>query len=176
MRRSLLSLTAVLLVASLAGVSIAATTTPSPTIAVAQAQKEWLSAMQLSAKTGDRAARFPSPSRGVLMQRLRQARRRYGFEIGTVRMLHPLQNAPVIVIRSDKKLAIAHATAAIIKLLDPRHVTNSNPSGHAYEGYFLSAEDRHGIPYLATFHHSRCCPPGGGEWAASENLYPFPHW
>ena len=78
-------------------------------------------------------------------------------------MFHPLQNAPAIVIRSDKKLAIAHATPAIIKLIDPRHVTNSNPSGYAYEGYFLSAEDKHGVPYLATFHHSRCCPPGGGS-------------
>ena len=110
------------------------------------------------------------------MQRLRQAQRRFSFEIGTVRMLHPLQSAPVIVIRSDKKLAIAHATLAIIKFFDPRHVANSNPSGYAYEGYFLSAEDRHGVPYLAAFHHSRCCPPGGGEWAASKNLYPFPHW
>jgi len=90
-------------------------------------------------------------------------------------MLHPLQRAPVIVIRSDRKLAIAHATPAIIKLFDPRHVTKNNPSGYAYEGYFLSAQDRHAVPFLATFHHSRCCPPGGGEWAASESLYPFPH-
>jgi hypothetical protein len=154
---------------------MAATAAPSPRTAVTQAQKEWLNAMQAAAKTGDRAATFPSPSRRVLMQRLRQAQRRYNFAIVTVRMLHPLQSAPVIVIRSDKKLAIAHATAAIIRLFNPRHVTNSNPSGYAYEGYFLSAEDRHGVPYLTTFHHSRCCPPGGGEWAASENLYPFPH-
>jgi hypothetical protein len=154
---------------------MAATSAPSPRTAVTQAQKEWLGALRAAAKTGDRAARFPSPSRDVLMQRMRQAQRRYGFEIVTVRMLHPLQRAPVIVIRSDKKLEIAHATPAIIKLVDPRHVTNINPSGYAYEGYFLSAEDRHGVPYLATFHHSRCCPLGGGKWAASENLYPFPH-
>ncbi|HTE83950.1 MAG TPA: hypothetical protein VK821_04395 [Dehalococcoidia bacterium] len=175
MRPSLYSLPAAFLVASLACVSLAATTTLSPRTAVTQARKEWLSALQTAAKTGDRAARFPSPSRRVLMQRLRQAQGRYGFEIVTVRMLHPLQSAPVIVIRSDKKVAMAHATLAIIKLFDPRHVTNTNPSGFAYEGYFLSAEDQHGVPYLATFHHSRCCPPGGGEWAASENLYPFPH-
>jgi hypothetical protein len=159
----------------LAGASIAATTRTPPRVAVAQAQKEWLSALRVSAKTGDRAATFPSPSQAVLMQRLRQAQRRYGFAIVRVKMLHPLQSAPVIVIRSDRKLAIARATPAIIKLFDPRRVTKGNPSGFAYEGYFLSAEDRHGVPYLATFHHSRCCPPGGGEWAASESLYPFPH-
>jgi len=150
-------------------------TTTSPRAAVAQAQKEWLKELRLSAKTGDRAAMFPSPSRAVLIERLRQAQRRYGFQIVSVTMLHPLQRAPVIVIRSDRKLAIAHATPAIIKLFDPRHVTKSNPSGYAYEGYFLSAVDKHGVPYLATFNHWRCCPPGGGQWAASESLYPFPH-
>jgi hypothetical protein len=177
MRRVLVTLLLLpaLLVALLAGASMAATTTTSPRAAVAQAQKEWLSALRVAAKTGDRTATFPSPSRAVLIERLRQAQRRYGFQIVSVTMLHPLQRAPVIIIRSDKKLAIAHATPAIIKLFDPRHVTKSNPSGYAYEGYFLSAQDRHGVPYLATFNHSRCCPPGGGEWAARENLYPFPH-
>jgi hypothetical protein len=175
MRRSLLSLLAVLLVASLAGASMAATATTSPRAAVAQAQKEWLSAMRLSAKTGDRAATFPSPSRAVLIERLRHAQSRYGFEIVTVRMFHPLQNAPAIVIRSDKKLATAHATPAIIKLFDPRNVTNSNPSGYAYEGYFLTVENKRGVPYLATFNHWRAPHVGGGQWAASETLYPFPH-
>jgi hypothetical protein len=154
---------------------MAATTTTSPRAAVAQAQKEWLSALRLAVKTGDRAATFPSPSRAVLFKRLRQAQRRYGFQIVSVRMIRPLQRAPVIVIRSHKKLVIAHATPAIIKLFDPRRVTKSNPSGYAYEGYFLSAENRLGVPYLATFNHWRCCPPGGGQWAASESLYPFPH-
>jgi hypothetical protein len=171
MRRSLLSLTAALSVALLASASMAATTRA----AVRQAQKEWLSAMQASARTGDRTAMFPSPSRRVLMQRLRQAQRRYGFEIVTVMMFHPLQDAPAIVIRSDKKLATAHATPAIIKLFDPRNVTNSNPSGYAYEGYFLTIESGRGVPYLATFNHWRAPHVGGGQWAASETLYPFPH-
>jgi hypothetical protein len=140
-----------------------------------QAQKEWLSALRVSAKTGDRAARFPSPSLVVLMQRLRPAQRRYGFEIVTVRMLHPLQRAPVILIRSNKKQALARATPAIIRLFDPRRVTKSNPSGYAYEGYFLSVEDGRGVPYLATFNHWRAPHVGGGQWAASESLYPFPH-
>src|SRR3979490_53861 len=99
MRPSLLSLPAAFLVASLACVSMAATAAPSPRTAVTQAQKEWLNAMQVAAKTGDRAATFPSPSRRVLMQRLRQAQRRYSFEIVTVRMLHSLHSAPLIVAR-----------------------------------------------------------------------------
>jgi hypothetical protein len=154
---------------------MAAISAPSPRAAVAQAQKEWLSALRLSAKTGDRAATFPSPSRVVLIERLGQAQRRYGFQIVSVRMLHPLQAAPVIVIRSDKKLAIAHATPAIIKLFDPRHVTKSNPSGYAYEGYFFQAQDTRGVPYLVTYNYLRPPNVGSGEWAANESLYPFPH-
>jgi len=46
-------------------------------------------------------------------------------------MRHPLQAAPIIVIRSNNKLAIARATPAIIELFNPRHVTKRNPSGYA---------------------------------------------
>jgi hypothetical protein len=110
------------------------------------------------------------------MDRLHQAQRLYGFRIVRVKMLRPLQNAPVIVIRSDAKHAIAHATAAIIKLFDPYHPTRNNPSGYAYEGYFFVAQDGHGLPYLATFNRERAPHVGGGEWAADPSLYPFPHW
>jgi hypothetical protein len=109
------------------------------------------------------------------MGRLRRAQKLYGFEIVSVRVLHPLQSAPVIVIRSDSRRAIARATSKIVNLFDPRHVTKSNPSGFAYEGYFFIARDSHGIPYLATFNHWRAPHVGGGEWAAGESLYPFPH-
>jgi hypothetical protein len=101
--------------------------------------------------------------------------RRYGFQIVSVKLLHPLQAAPVIVIRSNNNLPIAHATPAIIELFDPRHVTKRNPSGYAYEAYFFEARDGHGVPYLATFNHWRAPGVGGGEWAADESLYPFPH-
>lgn len=54
-------------------------------------------------------------------------------------------------------------------------MTKSNPSGYAYEGYFFEALDADGTPYLATFNHWRAPRVGGGEWAADESLYPFPH-
>jgi hypothetical protein len=161
--------------ASLLGASAAAGTTAPPKTVVAQTQKQWLSELRASAKTGDRSASFPSPSRAVLMRRLRQAQKLYGFQVVAVRMLHPLQTAPVVVIRSDNMSAIAKATPKIINLFDPRHVTKRNPSGFAYEGYFLTAQDSQGVPYLATFNHWRAPHPGGGEWAANESLYPFPH-
>jgi hypothetical protein len=146
-----------------------------PRAAVSQAHAEWLRDIRSSAKTGDRAARFPSPSRTVLLRRLRNAAQSYGFRIAKVQMLHPLQRAPVITIRSDRMRAIARATPSIVALFDARRPTRSNPSGYAYEAYFLVAERRDGIPYLATFNHWRAPHVGGGQWAAAEDLYPFPH-
>lgn len=140
-----------------------------------QAKAEWLSAIRASAKSGDRSARFPSPSRAILMQRLERAARLYHFEVATVLIYHPLQSAPLIIIRSDSEQAIARATPKIIDLFDPRHVTYADPAGYAYEGYFLIAETAEGAPYLATFNEERAPHVGGGEWAASEGLYPFPH-
>ncbi|MBA3736657.1 MAG: hypothetical protein H0W90_15950 [Actinobacteria bacterium] len=157
------------------GGSAVASTTVSPRAAIAQAKRDWRNELFASAKTGDRATRFPSPSRHVLLQRLHRAEGRYHFNIVSVTMLRPLQLAPVIVIRSGDKRRIAGATAAIINAFDPRRVTRQNPSGFAYEGYFLEARDLGGMPYLATFNHWRAPHVGGGEWAANEELYPFPH-
>jgi hypothetical protein len=109
------------------------------------------------------------------MQRLHRAQQRYGFRIVSVTMLRPLQGAPVIVIRSDNKHAIARATPKIIDLFDPHHPTSENPSGYAYEGYFFVAQDTNGVPYLATNNFWRAPHVGGGEWAADASLYPFPH-
>jgi len=148
---------------------------PSPKSVVAQAKREWLKEVLASARTGDRAKSFPSPDRAVLLARLRVAQARYGFRIISVTVLHPLQRVPVIVVRSNRKHAIARATPAIIDLFDPRRVTKKNPSGYAYEAYFFEARDSHGVPYLATFNHWRVPHVGGGQWAAEESLYPFPH-
>ena len=159
--------------ASLAGA--AATAATSPRRVVAQARAEWWKEVRISARNGDRAARFASPPAAVLMRRLRRAQAVYGFRIVHVQMLHPLQRAPVIVIRSDRKHVIARATPRIVDLFDPHHPTTANPSGYAYEAYFFVAEDSRGVPYLATFNHWRAPHVGGGQWAAEESLYPYDH-
>jgi hypothetical protein len=172
MRSSVLALAAV--VATTGGSASAAAV--QPTQAVTQAKREWLREVRESARVGDDARSFPSPSRAVLLRRLLKAQQRYGFGIVSVRMLRPLQLAPVIVIRSDRKPEIARAIPAIVKLFDPVRTTQTNPTGFAYEAYFLEAQTRKGVPYLVTFNFSRAPNVGGGEWAAEERLYPFPHW
>src|SRR5579864_2749604 len=140
----------------------AAHAAPTPRQVVAQAKAEWLKELLASARTGDRSAVFPSPSRTILMRRLHEAQRLYGFDIAGALMLRPLQRAPVIVIRSDRKQSIARATPKIVRLFDPYRPTAANPSGWAYEGYFLVAETTGGVPYLATFNHWRAPHVGGG--------------
>jgi len=98
------------LLAVTAALAAPAGATPSPKAAVAQAKREWLKEVRTSARIGDRARNFPSPGRAVLMERLRRAEARYGFRIVSVMILRPLQRVPVIVIRSDRKHAIAKAT------------------------------------------------------------------
>jgi hypothetical protein len=43
----------------------AASAAMSPTRAIAQAKAEWLKEMRASAKSGDRSAKFPGPSRAI---------------------------------------------------------------------------------------------------------------
>jgi hypothetical protein len=167
---------AILLVSIVGAVSaVTSSGALSPVRAIAQAKAEWLKEMRASAKNGDRSAKFPSPSRAILLQRLHKAEKLYAFRVVSARMLHPLQSAPVIVISSNSKQSIARATPRIIDLFDPRHPTKANPSGYAYEGYFFVAQTTSGVPYLSTFNHWRAPHVGGGQWAATENLYPFSH-
>ena len=146
-----------------------------PQQAVANAKRGWVKELRAYAATGDSAKAFPSPSRRVLLRRLEAARTRFGFEIERVTMLRPLQLAPVVILRSDRKLQLSRATPSIMKLIDPRHVTRENPSGFAYEGIFVVAETTRGVPYLLVFNHWRAPHVGGGQWAATESLYPYPH-
>lgn len=46
-------------------------------------------------------------------------------------------------------------------------------NGWDYEGFFLGAQDEQGEPFLAVYNAWRA--HGGGQWARSEALYPFPH-
>jgi len=177
MHRHLILLAAAVVVLAGAGGSgrVAAGATTNPSRVIAQAKTEWLHELRTSARDGDRAARFPAPPRTVLIQRLQRAAQQYRFQVVSVALLHPLEAAPVIVVRSNTKSAMARSLPKIIDLFDPRHPTRADPSGFAYEGYFLTVVDNHGTPYIATFNHWRAPHVGGGQWAASEDLYPFPH-
>ena len=48
-------------------------------------------------------------------------------------------------------------------------------AGWAYEGFYFEARDRDGTPAFLVSNYWRGRSAGGGEWAAREALYPYPH-
>jgi len=140
----------------------------------AQIEREWRADLHIGA-VADPKRQFASPPRGVLLARLRQAKVRYGFRVVRVEVLHPRQAAPLVVVRSKQKRALARATPAILRLLDPKAHSIVDRAGWAYEGFLFKALDVSGIPFLLTFNHWRGPSAGGGQWAVDESLYPFEH-
>jgi len=53
--------------------------------------------------------------------------------------------------------------------------TNDDRTGWRYEGFFLEADDEHGVPFAAVFNFWRGSGGGGGQFARSDPLIPFEH-
>lgn len=135
----------------------------------------WLARDQLSATP----TRFPSPSRRWLLARLERLQAIYHFRLLGLRYLHRFQRgsrpAPLLVVRADPETFV-RATRLVVATLDQK--PRSSPTAPVvwnYEAFFLEARDQFGAPFLAVFNNWRAPHPGGGQWARSANLYPFPH-
>jgi hypothetical protein len=182
-RRLLVAAVAVLLVGGGAAGTMAAlrsgsgVTPAAKGVDVAQIEREWHAGLREGARSNP-GERFPSPSKAVLLRRLRLAASRYHFTVVTVQIAHPLQAAPFVVVQTADEQALSHATPAILQLLDPDTAKRGSDdrSGHAYEGFLFEARDTNGVPFLATDNWWRSrTDAGGGQAASSEQLYPFAH-
>ena len=120
---------------------------------------------------GQRFANLPGQQ---LRLRLAKAADRYHFTVKKVQLLHPRQAAPLVIIQTRRYLALARAVPAIENSLDP-HTGHSDRAGWAFEGFLLEAQDERGVPFLDVFNFERGSGPGGGQWARSDQLYPFIH-
>jgi hypothetical protein len=135
---------------------------------------EWLG--EIAKRAGeDPRQRFPNLAPFLFRQRLAEAARRYGFEVVSVRFRRPRQLAPEVVVRTKRYLELAHAMPTIDRALNPRLPALDDRRGWEYEGFYFEAQDEHGVPFLAVLDFMRGSGPGGGQWARSEPLYPFPH-
>jgi hypothetical protein len=79
--------------------------------------------------------------------------------------------------RRDPKF-LARTTPTILRTIDPHSPVGEDWEGWAFEGFFFEARDSEGLPFLAVFNYWRGGPnagAGGGQWARSEDLYPFEH-
>jgi hypothetical protein len=118
--------------------------------------------------------RFPNPSPAAFRRRLALVGERYGFRVVTLRLLHPEQLAPLLVVRTNRpRRAFAKDVETIMSLLDPTS-SAARRTARTFEGFFFAAEDAKG-PFLFTDGSVRG-QGEGGEWAASEDLYPYPHF
>jgi hypothetical protein len=137
------------------------------------AREQWVAEIMRRARETP-SQRFSNLAMRQLRQRLTEAASRYHFTVKAVRFVRPRQLAPLVVIQTRDYLAFAHAVPAIENSLDP-HRGHSDQAGWAFEGFFLEAQDERGVPFLRIFNFLRGSDPGGGQWARSDQLYPFSH-
>jgi hypothetical protein len=155
--------------------SVSGLTPASKGIDMAAIEQSWHSNLQLGARVNP-AERFSSPSKAVLLRRLRLAASRYHFTLVKVQVTHPRQAAPLVVVETSDEQALSASTPAILRLVDPRARTNNDRTGWAYEGFLFEARNTKGVPFLATFNWWRNPnSAGGGQAASSQRLYPFLH-
>jgi len=168
--RGVAAITIVLVAAALTGVANGG----SPANRPAAIEQMWRANLRAAA-LADPNEHFPSPSRAVLGARLRLAASRFHFAVVSVQFFHPRQAAPSVVIETKDEQALSASTPAILRLIDPKARTNDDRTGWAYEGFLFEARDSHGVPFLATFNWWRGPHAGGGQWAVTPSLLPFPH-
>lgn len=117
--------------------------------------------------------RFPNPQAATLTTRIRAVGKKYGFRIASLRLLHPDQLAPLLVITTTRnRKRFAHDVPAIMRLLDPTRTARTTTTV-TFEGFYLEAEDETG-PFVSVDDAYRG-EIMGGEWAANPCLYPYPH-
>ena len=119
------------------------------------------------------AQRFPNPSPAVFRRRVALIGRRYGFRVESIRLLRPLNLAPLVIVSTDRKrTAFAKDVAAIMRLLDPIS-RGRRTSAVTFEGFMFEARDRNG-PFIRLDNAYRG-ETMGGEWAWDRCWYPYAH-
>jgi hypothetical protein len=131
------------------------------------ARQQWLADLTRRAREHP-LRRFDNPSPVELRSGLNELAGRYGFEVVAAEVLHPRQDAPLVVVRTTHYRDLARATPAILERLDPRR------GGWRYEGFFWEAQDERGVPFLVASTLARG-QVAGSQWARSEALFPYVH-
>jgi hypothetical protein len=91
------------------------------------------------------AQRFRNPGSAWLLDQLHRIGKRFHFLVESVHYLHPLQAAPVVVLRTDRPAVFAGNETVILNSL---HITQGLSVGWPYEGYYIEVRDGDGRPFL----------------------------
>jgi hypothetical protein len=115
--------------------------------------------------------RFPNPPAAVLRARVAQAASRYGFRVVELRLLHPLQTAPLLVVETDRdRKEFVADVPKILALVNP-NMRRGGKAGPSYEGFFFEALDEDG-PFVSTENVYRAHIEGG-QWSWSPCYTPY---
>ncbi|MFL5955380.1 MAG: hypothetical protein ACJ76I_14855 [Gaiellaceae bacterium] len=117
--------------------------------------------------------RFPNPTPAAFRTRVDAIGRRYGFDVVSLRLLRPLQIAPLLVVKTsrDRKAFVADVPA-IMHLLDPI-ASGGGSTAVTFEGFLLEADDGDG-PFVRVDNLYRG-QVEGGQWSWNRCVYPYAH-
>jgi len=117
--------------------------------------------------------RFPNPSPSAFRRRADLVGKRYGFQPVSIRLLHPRELAPIVVVRTDRdrKKFIADVSE-ILAFLDPA-AHGRKQTATTFEGFYFEARDETG-PFVRAYDVYRGTIMGG-QWSAEPDAYPFEH-
>jgi hypothetical protein len=119
--------------------------------------------------------RFDNLAPSELRRRLDKAAEENGFQVVSLKLHRPRQLALEIVIRTSHYVEVAESARVWLRSVDPKRRTNDDRRGWRFEGFYLRAEDEHGVPFFIVENYWRVFSGGGGEWARSDALFPFDH-
>lgn len=145
-----------------------------PEVVVRRLEGEWRTRLAERAAQAP-AQQFANLPRGELGRRVAEAAEQHAFTVERLEVLRPLGDAPLLAVRTADPKRLAAATPAILKRLDPKERTGDDRTGWVYEGFFFEARDERGVAFLVVHNFWRGPGPGGGQWARSDDLYPFAH-
>ncbi len=117
---------------------------------------------------------YPTPGPSILRERLARASAEYGFRVVSLLFVRAPQGSPLLIVQAiSSQIAFSRNVPAIMRLLDPHRPAKQDWERWTYEGIFLGAQSSDGTPFLDVSNVMRV--HGGGQWARSERLYPYPH-
>ena len=111
---------------------------------------------------------FPEPSPQVYRRRVAAIASAYGFRVSSLRFIHGLQYAPMLVVEARDRKRFALDAPAILARLDP-----FGNGQITFEGFLLEARDADG-PFLRVFNAHRGVVMGS-QWAWDEHYLPYDH-
>ena len=130
--------------------------------------QRWYAAYLSIGRTGP-TGQYGTPSARQFRSRLAGVARRYGVTVERVKF-NSWGFASEVIVQTDTYRAFARAAPTIERILDP-HTGKNDRTGWSLPGFFLEAQDERGVPFLIVHNFGY----GGGQWARSDQLYPFVH-